>query len=108
MLQFTLPVLLMVAMMVVNAQLAFVQRQLLGYDKAYVLYFETAGRAALQPAALLVEVKKLPGIIVNQALVASLGMPDPVGQRLNGDRIVGVVRDFHYESLHEKIKPYIF
>lgn len=44
-------------------------------------------------------------IIVNQALVAGLGMPDPVGQQLDGARIVGVVRDFHYESLHEKIKP---
>ncbi|HEX8658749.1 MAG TPA: FtsX-like permease family protein [Hymenobacter sp.] len=44
-------------------------------------------------------------IIVNQALVAGLGMPDPVGQLLDSARIVGVVRDFHYESLHEKIKP---
>ncbi|RYY07035.1 MAG: FtsX-like permease family protein, partial [Cytophagaceae bacterium] len=44
-------------------------------------------------------------ILVNQALVAGLGMPDPVGQQLDGSRIVGVVRDFHYESLHEKIKP---
>ena len=170
-LQFTLSVLFIVAVVVVNAQLAFVQRQPLGYDKAHVLHFETAGRAARQPAAFLAEVKKLPGVVqassiagsflrggsgggpevswqgrhvpvstllanydlletlglhlvagrsfsrqyradsalilVNQALVASLGMPDPVGQRLDGDRIVGVVRDFHFESLHEKIKPYI-
>jgi ABC-type antimicrobial peptide transport system permease subunit len=171
-LQFTLSVLFIVAVVVVNAQLAFVQRQPLGYDKAHVLHFETAGRAARQPAAFLAEVKKLPGVVqassiangflragggpagpevswqgrhvpvstmlanydlpetlglhlvaghsfsrqyradsaallVNQALVASLGMPDPVGQRLDGARIVGVVRDFHYESLHEKIKPLI-
>ena len=46
-------------------------------------------------------------ILVNQALVAGLGMPNPVGQQLDGARIVGVVRDFHYESLHEKIKPLI-
>jgi ABC-type antimicrobial peptide transport system permease subunit len=32
-------------------------------------------------------------------------MPNPVGQQLDGARIVGVVRDFHYESLHAKIKP---
>ena len=170
-LQFTLSMLFIVALVVVNAQLAFVQRQPLGYDKAHVLHFEVAGRAARQPAAFLAEVKKLPGVVqassiagsflrggsgggpevswqgrhvpvstllanydlletlglrlqtgrsfsrqyradsavilVNQALVASLGMPDPVGQRLDGDRIVGVVRDFHYESLHEKIKPFI-
>lgn len=173
-LQFTLSVLFIVAVVVVNAQLAFVQRQPLGYDQARVLHFEAAGRAAREPAAFLAEVKKLPGvaqassvvggflrrdsgggpagpevswggrrvpvsaqlgnydlvetlglhlvagrsfsrqyradsagIIVNQALVASLGMADPVGQRLDGARIVGVVRDFHLESLHEKIKPYV-
>ncbi len=166
-LQFTLSVLFIVAVVVVNAQLAFVQRQPLGYDKAHVLRFDTGGKAARQQTAFLREVKKLPGvvqassvlggflggryvaemswqgkhlpvgtmlvnydlvetmglhliagrsfapqfradsaaIIVNQALVAGLGMPDPVGQQLDGARIVGVVRDFHYESLHEKIKP---
>ncbi|GAB3639296.1 ABC transporter permease [Hymenobacter arcticus] len=166
-LQFTLSVLFIVAVVVVNAQLTFVQRQPLGYDKAHVLRFDTGGKAARQQAAFLAEVKKLPGvvqassvlggflggrhveemswrgkrlpvgtmlvnydlvetmglhlvagrsfapqfradsaaIIVNQTLVAGLGMPDPVGQRLDGARIVGVVHDFHYESLHEKIKP---
>ncbi|OGX82196.1 FtsX-like permease family protein [Hymenobacter coccineus] len=166
-LQFTLSVLFIVAVVVVNAQLAFVQRQPLGYDKAHVLRFDTGGKAARQQAAFLAEVKKLPGVVqassvlggflggrhveemswrekrlpvgtmlvnydlvetmglhlvagrsfapqhradsaailVNQTLVAGLGMPDPVGQQLNGARIVGVVRDFHYESLHEKIKP---
>jgi putative ABC transport system permease protein len=166
-LQFTLSVLFIVAVVVVNAQLAFVQRQPLGYDKAHVLRFDTGGKAASQQAAFLAEVKKLPGVVqassvlggflggrhveemswqgkrlpvgtmlvnydlletmsmhlvagrsfapqfradsaailVNQTLVAGLGMPDPVGQQLDGRRIVGVVRDFHYESLHEKIKP---
>jgi putative ABC transport system permease protein len=166
-LQFTLSVLFIVAVVVVNAQLAFVQRQPLGYDKAHVLRFDTGGKAASQQAAFLAEVKKLPGVVqassvlggflggrhveemswqgkrlpvgtmlvnydlletmgmhlvagrsfapqfradsaailVNQTLVAGLGMPDPVGQQLNGRRIVGVVSDFHYESLHEKIKP---
>jgi putative ABC transport system permease protein len=166
-LQFTLSVLFIVALVVVNAQLAFVQRQPLGYDKAHVLRFETTGKAARQQTAFLAEVKKLPGVVqassvlggflggrhveemswrgkrlpvgtmlvnydlletmgmhlvagrsfapqfradsaailVNQTLVAGLGMPDPVGQQLDGRRIVGVVRDFHYESLHEKIKP---
>lgn len=47
-------------------------------------------------------------IIVNETLVASLGMQNPVGQRLDNQRIVGVVKDFHYESLHERVKPFIF
>jgi hypothetical protein len=41
--------------------------------------------------------------------VASLGLQNPVGQLLLGKwRIVGVAKDFHYESLHEKVKPFIF
>lgn len=48
-------------------------------------------------------------IIVNEAFVASLGLQNPVGQLLLGKwRIVGVAKDFHYESLHEKVKPFIF
>ncbi|WP_133272443.1 ABC transporter permease [Hymenobacter radiodurans] len=47
-------------------------------------------------------------IIVNEALVASLGMQDPVGKVLGKAQIVGVVKDFHYESLHEKVEPFIF
>ncbi|GAB3242633.1 ABC transporter permease [Hymenobacter seoulensis] len=47
-------------------------------------------------------------IIVNEALVATLGLQNPVGQLLDKQRIVGVARNFHYESLHEKVKPFIF
>ncbi|QJX47033.1 FtsX-like permease family protein [Hymenobacter taeanensis] len=47
-------------------------------------------------------------IIVNEALVTSLGIQNPVGQLLDKQRIVGVARNFHYESLHEKVKPFIF
>jgi hypothetical protein len=47
-------------------------------------------------------------IIVNEALVNGLGMAHPVGQLLDGHRIVGVAHDFHYESLHERVKPFIF
>ncbi|WP_046243270.1 ABC transporter permease [Hymenobacter terrenus] len=47
-------------------------------------------------------------IIVNEAFVASLGLQNPVGQLLENRRIVGVAKDFHYESLHEKVKPFIF
>ncbi|MBB4602927.1 hypothetical protein HNQ93_003694 [Hymenobacter luteus] len=45
------------------------------------------------------------GIVVNEALVAGLGMTQPVGQWLGQARILGVVRDFHYESLHEEVRP---
>jgi len=51
-------------------------------------------------------------IIFNQKGIDFMGMVDPIGKviKLWGkDRhIIGVVRDFHYESLHENFKPVFF
>lgn len=48
-------------------------------------------------------------IILNQAAVQTIGFQDPVGQIVNlwGDdmEVIGVVKDFHFESLKEKVKP---
>jgi len=49
-------------------------------------------------------------IMVNQALVDDYGWDNPIGQRLPGQRfedheIIGVVENFHYESLHTTVKP---
>jgi putative ABC transport system permease protein len=47
-------------------------------------------------------------ILVNEALVKEYGWKDPVGQKLPGkydQAIIGVVKDFHLESLHATIKP---
>ncbi|MEX0662267.1 MAG: ABC transporter permease [Balneolaceae bacterium] len=51
------------------------------------------------------------GIVINETLANTLGWEDPVGKRmdiegeLEGGRIIGVVRDFHYESMHQEIAP---
>ncbi len=47
-------------------------------------------------------------IIVNEALVKQYGWEDPIGQKLPGkyeERIIGVIKDFHIESLHNPIEP---
>jgi putative ABC transport system permease protein len=47
-------------------------------------------------------------MLVNEALVKEYGWADPIGKKLPGryeQLIVGVVKDFHFESLHSKIKP---
>jgi len=48
-------------------------------------------------------------IIFNEAAVKAMGLEDPVGQkvRLWGEEreIIGVVKDFHFQSFHEKVKP---
>jgi putative ABC transport system permease protein len=47
--------------------------------------------------------------IVNQAAVKAMEMDDPVGKELrvwdSRRRIIGVVEDYHFESLHNKIIP---
>lgn len=51
-------------------------------------------------------------VIINEAAVAAMGIKDPVGKRFklweNENTIVGVVKDFHFASLHSKIEPLIF
>ncbi len=52
-------------------------------------------------------------VVVNDALVRQLHLDNPVGQRLRLERdggfwertIVGVMEDFHYQSLHQSIQP---
>ena len=50
-------------------------------------------------------------LVLNEAAVKALGWSDPVGRKIGVDyfdkmgRVVGVVKDFNYNSLHEKIGP---
>jgi len=47
--------------------------------------------------------------IFNEAAIKAMGMKDPIGQtvsrRGNDHRIIGVVKNFHFESLYEEVKP---
>jgi putative ABC transport system permease protein len=51
-------------------------------------------------------------VVLNEAAVALMGMKDPVGKTIKywGDdrQIIGVVKNFHFESLHETVKPLYF
>lgn len=52
------------------------------------------------------------GIIVNEAFVKEYGWTDPVGKRIPGKsfidhEIIGVVKDFHFESLYTSVKPLV-
>ncbi len=52
-------------------------------------------------------------VLVNEALARHFGWEDPIGRQIPGKdfagahQIVGVVKDFHYSTLHETIKPLI-
>lgn len=50
------------------------------------------------------------GLIMNEAAVQHLGLDSPLGTQFDGMGIkefnlIGVVEDFHFESLHDEIKP---
>jgi len=49
------------------------------------------------------------GIILNESAVKAMGIKDPVGKSFDvwGGKfhIIGVAKDFHFESLYEKVKP---
>jgi ABC-type antimicrobial peptide transport system permease subunit len=49
--------------------------------------------------------------IVNEAAVKAMDLKDPVGKMFNlwGKKgaIIGVVKDFHYKSLHNKVEPLV-
>lgn len=48
-------------------------------------------------------------IILNEAAVKTIGFEEPVGQLVNlwgeDKEVIGVVKDFHFESLKETVKP---
>ena len=57
------------------------------------------------------------GAVINESAAEALGMEDPLGQSLlflggagEGDiplKIIGILKDFHYESIHQAIHPLV-
>lgn len=175
--QFTLSVVLIVAVLVVYKQIEFVQTQNPGFKKDNVVYLETEGRLKDNADLFLAELKKLPGVVnassinrnflgdlnstvgdfswegrnpkevikfqhagVNYGFIETMGMEMVAGRSFNAKygadslkvlineagikamrlknpvgkifglwgkeyQIAGVVKDFHFESLHEQVKP---
>lgn len=51
-------------------------------------------------------------VILNEAAVKSMGLADPIGKTITfwglKRQIVGITKDFQYQSLHHKVEPFIF
>ncbi|MEL6867653.1 MAG: FtsX-like permease family protein [Bacteroidota bacterium] len=178
--QFTLSIILIVAVFVVYQQIQYVQTKNLGYQKDNLIRFGTEGKIYEKMDAFLAEAKKLPGIanissvghgmigrqnntsglqwegkdpesrilfenmgsnydlietlnvkikegrsfsreygsdstkiIFNEAAIKVLGFENPIGQTIRlweeyDLEIIGIVEDFHFQSLHENVKPAFF
>jgi putative ABC transport system permease protein len=44
-------------------------------------------------------------IVVNETAVKAMGIDNPINKELAGRKIIGVVKDFHFGTLHSEIKP---
>ncbi len=51
-------------------------------------------------------------LIFNETAIEAMKLKDPIGKNVTmwnrKSQIVGVVKDFHFQSLHEKVKPLVF
>lgn len=49
------------------------------------------------------------GAIINKAMVRQLGLAEPIGERITNNgatwTVIGVVKDFHFESMKDEIRP---
>ncbi len=178
--QFSLSIILIVAVTVVYKQIQFTQSKNLGYKKENLIKFGTEGQLYEKLTPFLAEAKKVSGIanissighgmigrnnntsglnwdgkdpnerilfenisvnhdlletikvnlkngrffsrdfgadttkiIFNEAAIQVMGLENPVGQTIRlwdeyDLEIIGVVEDFHFESLHEPVKPAFF
>ena len=76
-------------------------------------YIKTMGIELVDGQNFNKDIKNTDGIIVNEALVKHFGWEQPIGKQIPGKnfeethRVIGVVKDFHFSSLHEQIEPMI-
>lgn len=51
-------------------------------------------------------------LIFNELAIKRMGLKDPIGQNIelwgNQCKIIGVVKDFHFNSIHSQIEPFFF
>ena len=47
-------------------------------------------------------------IILNEAAIKTIGYEDPIGKMVGGMETIGVVKNFHFESLHQDVTPQLF
>ena len=78
-------------------------------DKDFISFFKMKMVAG---ASFTGAVNDTAHYILNEEAIRELGMKDPIGKRFKAGRvkgiIIGVVKDFHFASMKEKIAPSVF
>ncbi len=74
-------------------------------------YLKTMGMTLAKGRAFLADVPAdTAGMLINEEAVKVLGFEEPIGMEITNRRgtvfkVLGVVNDFHFKSVHEKIEP---
>jgi putative ABC transport system permease protein len=81
-------------------------------------FFSTLGLEIVEGRGFSTEFNDTRSMLINQAAIREFGWENPIGRKLkrvgNEDEptgeytIIGVVRDFHYNSLHNDIDSFVF
>jgi putative ABC transport system permease protein len=45
--------------------------------------------------------------LVNETMVKKMGWDQPLGKHIQNGRVIGVVKDFHYDSLRDGLEPFV-
>jgi len=81
-------------------------------DAADIDYFETVGLQMAEGRAFSKNFNDSSSVIFNQSAIAAMGLKDPVGKTVSlwgiKKQIIGIVKDFHFESFYKKIGPAFF
>ena len=91
------------------------QKIFMNFESVDFDYFETVGMVMAEGRGFSRDFATdiAEGYVVNEAAVKAMGMEEPVGKmfamspRRKG-RIIGVVKDFHFRSLHFAVRPLAF
>ena len=81
--------------------------------KVYFNFFETLGIATVEGRTFSQDFSSESSkIVLNQTAIDQMGIESPVGKTINlwgeDKQIIGVVSDFHFESLYTEVKPCFF
>lgn len=81
-------------------------------NAAGVDFFETMNLQTAEGRSFSKDFADSSSVIFNQAAIASMGLKDPVGKTVSmwGEKkqIIGVVKNYHFQSLYNKIGPAFF
>jgi putative ABC transport system permease protein len=89
-----------------NIEVNGIQGQFL-FSSVYYDYAKTMGMTLVEGRDFSEEFHPGNSIVVNQKFVSHFNIESPIGQEAGGARIIGVIEDYNYMTLHEEITPVI-